>query len=103
MQDARKDCRNQVLSLFIFLALALGSLPTYAADTASSPLLCDSASCLLLPDATSDGGQEGGLSHGDHSRHFKLPPKATLSEIQGFRGPVHCASFPVLPQAPPSA
>ncbi|ADP99697.1 hypothetical protein HP15_3933 [Marinobacter adhaerens HP15] len=50
---------------------------------------------------TSDGGQEGGLSHGNRMRDFSLHPAGVLPGIRGYSGVVHCASFPVLPQAPP--
>ena len=101
MQDARQKCRKRVLSLFMILALGLVSLPSYSSDTALAPLSCDSAFCQLLSDVTSDGGQEGVLSHGNRIRDFSLHPNGIHSGIKGFSGLVHCASFPVLPQAPP--
>jgi hypothetical protein len=101
MQDAQQKCRTQVLSLFIILALGLVSLPTHSSDTAPAPLSCDAAFCPLLSDVTSDGGQEGGLSHGNRMRDFSLHPAGVLPGIRGYSGVVHCASFPVLPQAPP--
>lgn len=102
MQDAQQKCRTQVLSLLMILALGLISLPTYASDAIPAPLFCESGFCPLLSDVTSDGGLEGGLSDGNRSRDFVLRPNGILSGIKGFSGLVHCASFPVLPQAPPA-
>lgn len=101
MQDAQKKCRTQVFSLFMILALGLVSLPTYSSDTAPVPLPCESAFCPVVSDVTSDGGQEGGLSHGNRMRDFGLHPNGILSGTKAYSGVVHCASFPVLPQAPP--
>ena len=102
MQDAQQKCRKRVLSLFMILALGLVSLPSYSSDTAPAPLFCESAFCPLLSDVTNDGGLEGGLSDGNRSRDFSLHPNGIHSGIKGFSGLVHCASFPVLPQAPPA-
>ncbi|WP_296935451.1 hypothetical protein [uncultured Marinobacter sp.] len=86
----------------MILALALVSLPAHSSDTAPAPLFCESAFCPLLSDVTNDGGQEGGLSHGNRLRDFSLHQNSTLSGASGFSGLVHCASFPILPQAPPA-
>jgi hypothetical protein len=102
MQDAQQKCRTRVLSLLMILALGLVSLPTFASDATPGSLFCESAVCPLLSDVTSDGGLEGGLSDGNRSRDFSLHPNGILSGIKGFSGLVHCASFPVLPQAPPA-
>ncbi|MBU2955025.1 hypothetical protein [Marinobacter sp. F3R08] len=101
MQDAHTYCRIQGLRLVFILALGLVSLPSHSADTASASLFCESASCLIFPDVTSDGGPEGGVSDGSHLRDIILHPDSILADSRGFSGQVPCASFPVMPQAPP--
>ena len=102
MQDAQQKCRMRVPSLLMILALGLISLPAYASDANPAPLFCESGLCPLLSDVTSDGGLEGGLCDGNRSQGFSLHQNGILSGIKGFSGLVHCASFPVLPQAPPA-
>ncbi|SNB58414.1 hypothetical protein SAMN04487880_2797 [Marinobacter sp. es.042] len=101
MQDAQQKCWSQAVSLFMILALGLVSSPSHSSDSAPAPLYYDSALCPLLSDVTCDGGQEGGLSHGNRTRDFSLYPAGALPGIRSYSGVVHCASFPVLPQAPP--
>jgi hypothetical protein len=103
MQDAPHNCRIQALCLVIILALGLVSLPTHSAENAPAPLACEPESCLGFSDAMGDGAQEGGAPGSDRFRDFILTPDCILSEIRGFSGLVPCASFPVLPQAPPLA
>ncbi|WP_417565210.1 hypothetical protein [Marinobacter sp.] len=103
MQDAHHSCRIQVRRLVIILTLALVSLPTYSAENAPAPLAGEAASGLLLPDVMGDGPQEGEVPGSDHLRDSTASPDCAPSEIRGFSGPVPCASFPVLPQAPPLA
>ena len=102
MQDAPPKRRTRVLNLFIILALGMVSLPTYSSDTAPAPLLSESAALSLLSDLAGDGGQEGGFFHGSGLPGFTEYPQGILSVINGFSGLVHCASFPILPQAPPA-
>lgn len=100
MQDAHQNCRIRFLRLLIVLALGLVVLPAYAGGDAPVPLACESTSCLLLSDVMADGAA---LPGGDRLRDFTLTPDGILSERRGFSGLVPCASFPVLPQAPPLA
>jgi hypothetical protein len=100
MQDAHQNCRIRFLRLLIVLALGLVALPAHADDDAPVSLACESTSCLLMSDVMADGAA---LPGGDRLRHFSVTPEAILSGFRGFSGLVPCASFPVLPQAPPLA
>ena len=100
MQDAHQNCRKRLLHLFILLVFGLVSLPTLSADDTPAAMACESASCLLVSDVMADGAA---LHGGDRLRNVILIPDAILSGLPGFSGLVHCASFPVLPQAPPLA
>ncbi|WP_162893741.1 MULTISPECIES: hypothetical protein [Marinobacter] len=92
-----------MLRLVIILALGLDSLLAYSAE--NTPVLpgCEPVSCLLCSDAMGDGAQEGDVPGSDRLRDFTLTPGGILCEIRSFSGLVPCASFPVLPQAPPLA
>lgn len=101
MQDAHPNCRSRVFGFILILVTGLVCIPAQSAELALTSLNADSSSGLVVSNATGDGALEG------DAPRCSIPPGPVGAERPGvfpsggYRGPVPCASFPVMPQAPP--
>lgn len=101
MQDAHQNISLLVLRVVVILALGLTPLFSPAADNNLIPMACEGASCVPPTDTQGDTGQDGEAPGATRPYEDERYPSLDPSGIPGFTGFVHCASFPVLPQAPP--
>jgi len=103
MQDAhciaRLPAASIVMLAFLFLFAGL-SLPT-AGDTKT--LVCEPGNCLISGESVGDGGHEAGPDRSEQRASPASLVARSHSAIPENPQLAHCASFPVLPQAPPLA
>lgn len=103
MQDAQCNPRLPAAGLVILTALFLFSGFAFSKDGESTPLVFESGNCLIIGESTGDGGHEPGLSRNEQGIPTAPLVGACHSAIPANPRLAHCASFPVLPQAPPLA
>jgi len=103
MQDAQCTPRLPAAGLFMLVVLFVFSGFALSTDGDSTLLVCESGTCLIFGESTGDGGHEPGMSR-DERRTQNAPLVSHChSAIPVNPRLAHCASFPVLPQAPPLA
>ncbi|MGF2735703.1 hypothetical protein [Marinobacter sp. DUT-1] len=103
MQDAQSNARFLAPGFLIFLVLVFFSGLSLPADDGFDFGACERGACLISGEVAGDGGHEAGLSTDEESGKHAPVLVPCHSVIPSRPQITHCASFPVLPQAPPLA